>query len=105
LSQPAARAFLEVTGCTPRPKFGWTDVARFTALGIPAVNYGPGDASLAHTREEYVPTEQVRSTFEVMRAWLVAPLPAADPWTSAGAQAPSPVWSTGVSPARGVRER
>jgi len=52
-----------------------------------------------------VPTEQVRSTFEVMRAWLVAPRPATDPWSSAGAQAPSPVWSTGVSPARGVTGR
>jgi len=82
LSQPAAMAFLEVTGSTPRPKFGWTDVARFTALGIPAVNYGPGDPSLAHTREEYAPTSQVRSTYEVMRAWLVAPVASADPWAS-----------------------
>ena len=106
LSQPAAKAFLEVTGSTPRPKFGWTDVARFTALGIPAVNYGPGDPSLAHTREEYVPTSQVRSTFEVMRAWLLAPVPGADPWESTGAAArPSQGWSTGPSPARGVTQR
>jgi succinyl-diaminopimelate desuccinylase len=106
LSQPAARAFLEVTGTTPRPKFGWTDVARFTALGIPAVNYGPGDPTLAHTREEYVPTEQVRSTFEGMRAWLEAPVPTSDVWTSPGADArPGQGWSSGPAPARGVTER
>lgn len=70
LSHPAARAFVELTGGEPKPKYGWTDVARFTELGVPAVNYGPGDPSLAHTREEYVPTSQVRSTLEVMRTWL-----------------------------------
>ena len=80
LSNPAARAFLERTGAEPRPKFGWTDVSRFTALGIPAVNYGPGDPSLAHTREEYVPVEQVRATYDVMRAWLTAEVPKPDVW-------------------------
>jgi succinyl-diaminopimelate desuccinylase len=81
LSHPAARAFVARTGGEPRPKFGWTDVARFTALGIPAVNYGPGDPSLAHTREEYVPTAQVRQTLEVMRAWLTADRPSVtDVW-------------------------
>jgi succinyl-diaminopimelate desuccinylase len=80
LSQPAAQAFVALTGGSPRPKFGWTDVARFTALGIPAVNYGPGDPSLAHTREEYVPVDQVRSTLEVMRAWLTAPIERKDAW-------------------------
>jgi succinyl-diaminopimelate desuccinylase len=80
LSHPAARAFVEVTGAQPRPKFGWTDVARFSALGIPAVNYGPGDPGLAHTREEYVPVAQVRVTFEVMRAWLTTPVPQRDAW-------------------------
>ena len=80
LSHPAAQAFLEVTGATPRPKFGWTDVARFSALGIPAVNYGPGDPGLAHTREEYVPVQQVRTTYDVLRAWLTAPVPVRDPW-------------------------
>jgi succinyl-diaminopimelate desuccinylase len=80
LSQPAAKAFVDRTGAQARPKFGWTDVARFSALGVPAVNFGPGDPSLAHTREEYVPLDQVRDTFEVMRAWLTAELPKPDPW-------------------------
>ncbi|MGV1003540.1 MAG: succinyl-diaminopimelate desuccinylase [Candidatus Nanopelagicales bacterium] len=70
LSSPSAQAFLAATGATPRPKYGWTDVARFTSLGIPAVNFGPGDPGLAHTREEYVPTAQVRTTTNVMRTWL-----------------------------------
>jgi succinyl-diaminopimelate desuccinylase len=84
LAQPAAQTFLEVTNSTPRPKYGWTDVSRFSALGIPAVNYGPGDPSLAHTREEYVPTSQVRSTYAVMHTWLEAHVAAPNPWDSLG---------------------
>ena len=52
--------------------FGWIDVARFSALGMPAVNYGPGDPSLAHTREEYVETAQLVDCEERMHSWLVA---------------------------------
>jgi succinyl-diaminopimelate desuccinylase len=70
LSAPAAREFVAATGATPRAKFGWTDVARFAALGIPAVNYGPGDPNLAHTREEHVDTREITEVHATLRRFL-----------------------------------
>ncbi|MGW7003452.1 succinyl-diaminopimelate desuccinylase [Streptomyces sp. NPDC054933] len=72
LSHPAAAAFVAAIGGTPAPKDGWTDVARFTALGIPAVNYGPGDPKLAHTREEHVATSAILECEDRLRHWLSA---------------------------------
>ncbi len=73
LDVPAARDFVAAVGGVVNPKFGWTDVARFTGLGIPAVNYGPGDPMLAHKQEEFVPLEQLRRCEQTLRAWLGAP--------------------------------
>ncbi|WP_455904515.1 succinyl-diaminopimelate desuccinylase [Microbacterium sp.] len=70
LDAPIARDFVTAVGAEPRPKYGWTDVARFSALGIPAVNYGPGDPHLAHHDEERVPLAQIDAVERGLRAWL-----------------------------------
>ncbi|HEY9562501.1 MAG TPA: succinyl-diaminopimelate desuccinylase [Nocardioides sp.] len=72
LSVPAAAAFIEAVGGTANPKFGWTDVARFSGLGVPAVNFGPGDPLLAHKQEEFVPVAQIVQCERQLRAWLGA---------------------------------
>jgi succinyl-diaminopimelate desuccinylase len=70
LTHPAARAFMAAVGGEARPKFGWTDVSRFSALGVPAVNYGPGEPSLAHKRDERVETAKIAHCEERLRVWL-----------------------------------
>ncbi|MBF9067648.1 succinyl-diaminopimelate desuccinylase [Streptacidiphilus fuscans] len=72
LSAPAADAFVEATATTPTAKFGWTDVSRFSALGIPAVNYGPGDPNYAHKRDEHCSLSAIEETEKRIRAWLTA---------------------------------
>jgi succinyl-diaminopimelate desuccinylase len=70
-SGPAA-AFAAAVGGTPRAKLGWTDVARFAELGIPAVNYGPGISEIAHTAGEYVDAAPVIAAEQALRGWLTA---------------------------------
>lgn len=70
LDRPEAIAFLAATKTQARPKYGWTDVARFSALGIPAVNFGPGDPSKAHADDEAVPVSQIYACENALRAWL-----------------------------------
>ena len=72
LDLPEAAAFVAATGSTPKPKYGWTDVARFSALGIPAVNFGPGDPNKAHADDENVPVSQIFACEAALRTWLTA---------------------------------
>jgi len=70
LADPAAVAFIQAVGGTPRAKLGWTDVARFDALGIPAVNYGPGNPEVAHSAGEHVALSEISECETRMRTWL-----------------------------------
>lgn len=70
LDAPAAASFVAAVGAEAKPKYGWTDVARFSALGIPAVNFGPGDPLLAHSDNEHVSRQAVQDCLDALQRWL-----------------------------------
>ena len=70
LDRPALADLVSRVGGKVAPKFGWTDVARFSAMGVPAVNLGPGDPGLAHSRNEHVSVAQLKQCEETVFDWL-----------------------------------
>ncbi|MDP9825492.1 succinyl-diaminopimelate desuccinylase [Kineosporia succinea] len=70
LNAPVAAHFVAAVGGTPGPKYGWTDVALFSGLGIPAVNFGPGNPSLAHKDDEHCPESDLTTCLDALRRYL-----------------------------------
>jgi succinyl-diaminopimelate desuccinylase len=70
LGHPAAASFVAAVGGTPGPKYGWTDVSRFSELGVPAVNYGPGDPLFAHKDDEHCSAAQIVACEDALVRWL-----------------------------------
>jgi len=70
LDNPLAQSLVAASGREAEPKYGWTDVARFSELGIPAVNFGPGDAQRAHSQEEWVDESEIELAYNTLRDWL-----------------------------------
>lgn len=71
LTHPHALSLVNASGRPATPKYGWTDVARFSEMGIPAVNFGPGDAQLAHSAEERVAESEIEAAHHTLRTWLL----------------------------------
>lgn len=86
LDQPAAQEFLESVGGQVAPKFGWTDVARFSAVGVPAVNFGPGDPMFAHKADEHVSVADLVRSEQQLRRWLGAETSEQEQTASKGAR-------------------
>lgn len=79
LDRPLAQSFVTSVGRDPLPKYGWTDVARFSALGVPALNFGPGDALCAHTQDECCRLSSLDECAAALGDWLADAGEAAPP--------------------------
>jgi succinyl-diaminopimelate desuccinylase len=70
LQHPLVAEFAERVNAPVRCKLGWTDVARFTSHGVPAVNFGPGDPEVSHTAGEYVSRQALEQSYQALATFV-----------------------------------
>lgn len=70
LDHPLLKELVASTGEPPKAKLGWTDVSFFSAHGVPATNFGPGDPNVAHSKGERVPRDQLEACYGALKRLL-----------------------------------
>src|SRR5699024_6243485 len=70
LDRPIAQEFIDTLGLSPAPKLGWTDVSRFSSLGVPAVNFRQGNPLFAHKSDEHVSVAEVERAARTLRSYI-----------------------------------
>ena len=70
VGNPHLDRLVRLSGRPAEAKQAWTDVARFSELGVDAVNYGPGETAQAHQRDESASASALDRCAQVLRKLL-----------------------------------
>ena len=70
LESKEVKGFIKSGNLSIKSKQAWTDIARFSEVNIPAVNFGPGDPLLAHTSNEFINKNQILESYKILLKYL-----------------------------------